>query len=62
MFDVIIVGSGPAGIYAGYLAKMHNLKFKLIDASSEVGGQILLFMDKPVYDMPGQKNVYEEEF
>lgn len=57
MFDLVIIGSGPAGIYAGYLAKMHNLKFKLIESSSEIGGQMLLFKDKPVYDMPGQNNV-----
>lgn len=61
MFDLIIVGSGPAGLYAGYLAKMHNLKFKLIEASKEVGGQMVLFKDKPVYDMPGQNNVDGKE-
>lgn len=57
MYDLIIVGSGPAGIYAGYLANIHNLKALIVESSTEVGGQMLLFKDKPVYDMPGQVNV-----
>lgn len=57
MYDLIVVGSGPSGLYSSYLAKMHNLKVKIIEASSEIGGQMLLFKDKPVYDMPGQSNV-----
>jgi len=57
MFDLIVIGSGASGIYATYLAHMHNLKTKIIEASSEIGGQMLLFKDKPVYDMPGFLNV-----
>lgn len=57
LYDVVIVGSGAAGLYSGFLAKMHNLNVKLIESSNEYGGQMLLFKDKPVYDMPGFTSV-----
>lgn len=57
MYDVLIIGAGPAGMYSSYIAKMHKLNVKLIESSNEYGGQMLLFKDKPVYDMPGFTNV-----
>ena len=57
MFDLIIIGAGPTGIYAGYLAKLHNLKALILEASSDNGGQMKLFLDKPVYDMPGHLDI-----
>lgn len=59
--DLIIIGSGPSGIYAGHLAKLHNLKFKILEASNEPGGQLNLFKDKPVYDFPAHTNINGKE-
>ena len=56
MYDIIIIGSGPAGIYSSYLGKIHNLKTKILESSYEIGGQMNLYKDKPVYDMPGFVN------
>ena len=36
---------------------MHKLNVVIIDASNTYGGQMLLYKDKPVYDMPGHLNV-----
>lgn len=57
MYDLIIIGSGPSGIYASYLAKLHNLKSLILEASSEHGGQMNLFKDKPIYDLPGFRDI-----
>jgi ferredoxin/flavodoxin---NADP+ reductase len=60
ILDLIIVGAGPAGIYAGHLAKEANLNYIVLEASSEVGGQVLLYKDKPIYDMPGHVDILGE--
>ena len=44
-------------MYAGYLANLHNLKVLILEASIDQGGQMKLFLDKPVYDMPGHLNI-----
>jgi thioredoxin reductase (NADPH) len=38
-------------MYAGYLASTQKLTFKILEATDEVGGQIKLYQDKPIYDM-----------
>ena len=57
MIDLLIIGSGPTGLYSAFLGYMHKLNVVIIDASNTYGGQMLLYKDKPVYDMPGHLNV-----
>ncbi len=37
---VLIVGAGVAGLYAGYLLKLHGIDFTILEASAIVGGRI----------------------
>lgn len=53
MFDTIIIGAGPAGLYAATLAGMHKLNTLVIESSFEYGGTLNLYKQKMVYDMPG---------
>ena len=53
MLDLLIVGGGPAGIYASHLASNSGLSYTLVEASFELGGKLRLYEDKPVYDYPG---------
>lgn len=53
MYDTIIIGAGPAGLYAATSAAMHKLNACLIESSFEVGGTLNLYKQKMVYDMPG---------
>ena len=39
-FDVVIVGSGPAGISAGLAAIEHGLKYKLLEQEDSLGGTV----------------------
>ncbi len=39
-FDVIIVGSGPAGISAGLSAIQHGLSYKLLEQEDSLGGTV----------------------
>ncbi len=42
VYDLIIVGAGPAGIAAGLTAKKHNLKFKILEQDS-LGGTVFSY-------------------
>ncbi len=48
---VLIVGAGAAGMYAGYLLKQKGVSFKIIEASSQIGGRMKTnhsFTDFPI--------------
>jgi ferredoxin/flavodoxin---NADP+ reductase len=53
MLDLLIIGGGPAGLYASHLASNSGLSFTLVEASFELGGKLRLYEDKPIYDYPG---------
>lgn len=58
MLDVVIIGAGPIGIYASYLASLHNLNGVLLEARDNIGGQLTnLYPDKDIVDVPGFKRV-----
>ena len=61
MTDIIIIGAGPAGIYAGFLAKSQHLSSLIIEASNEIGGKMTQYADKPIYDMPGHKGILSKD-
>lgn len=53
--DVLVVGGGPAGLYAAFYAGWRGLSVRLVEARRELGGQLTaLYPDKTVYDSPGR--------
>ena len=53
-YDLIIIGSGPTGLYATYYACLKGLNVLMIESSTEYGGApAKLYPDKPLYDIPG---------
>ena len=38
--DVLIVGAGPAGLYAAYYAGFRGLSVAIVDGLPEAGGQV----------------------
>lgn len=53
LYDVTIVGGGPAGMYTAFYSGMRDLKTKLIDANEELGGRILIYPEKMIWDVGG---------
>jgi len=54
LFDITIIGGGPAGLFAAYYAGLRHMKTKIIDSLDELGGQLMtLYPEKYVFDVPG---------
>jgi thioredoxin reductase (NADPH) len=58
IYDVLIVGGGPAGIFAASLAHIKGLKPLLIEANDYLGGQpLMIYSQKMIEDYPGYTKV-----
>ncbi|MBP2240377.1 thioredoxin reductase (NADPH) [Cytobacillus eiseniae] len=54
VFDVTIIGGGPAGLYAAFYSGLREMKVKVIEAQPYFGGKIQLYPDKVIWDVGGQ--------
>lgn len=57
--ELVIIGAGPAGLFAAFEAAMLNLEsVHLIESLDTVGGQCAnLYPDKYIFDMPGHLKI-----
>lgn len=53
MYDVTIVGGGPAGLFTAFYSGMRDLKTKIIECSDQLGGRVLIFPEKMIWDIGG---------
>src|SRR3990170_8393651 len=54
IYDLIIVGAGPAGLTAGIISAERHLNTLVLEAEKRPGGQLTsLYPDKNIYDYPG---------
>jgi ferredoxin/flavodoxin---NADP+ reductase len=54
IFDLAIIGAGPAGLFAAYYAGFREMKTVVLDALPEAGGQLaVLYPEKTIFDVPG---------
>jgi thioredoxin reductase (NADPH) len=62
IYDLIILGAGPAGLYAGFQAGLRQINAIILEALPLEGGQLTTFYpDKPIYDIPGLTSVRADE-
>ncbi len=60
--DMIIIGTGPVGLFAVFEAGLLGLKCHLIDNLDRPGGQCIeLYPEKPIYDIPSRPTVTGED-
>jgi len=53
-YDITIVGGGPTGCFALFYAGVREMKAKIVEAMSNLGGQVTaLYPEKYIYDVPG---------
>ncbi|MFD1326535.1 NAD(P)/FAD-dependent oxidoreductase [Mycoplana ramosa] len=60
--DVLIVGAGPAALFAIFQLGLYGLRCQVIDGLGRPGGQCaVLYPDKPIYDVPGFPEIDGQE-
>jgi len=56
--DLVIVGAGPAGLFAAYYGGFRGLRVAVVDALPQAGGQVMaLYPEKPIHDIAGHPAV-----
>ena len=56
--DIIVIGAGPAGLFAVFEAGLLKLKCHIIDSLPIPGGQCAeIYPKKPIYDIPSQPEI-----
>ncbi len=54
VFDLTIIGAGPAGLFSAYYAGLRGLRVKIVDSLDQPGGQLIaLYPEKFIYDVAG---------
>ncbi len=62
IYDITIIGGGPAGIFAAFYAGMRQAKTKIIESLPQLGGQLsLLYPEKLIYDVAGFPNIKAQQ-
>lgn len=52
IFDVIIIGGGPTGMFAAFYAGLRELKTKVIETLPVLGGQVeIMYPEKMIFDI-----------
>ncbi|SDI93277.1 NAD(P)/FAD-dependent oxidoreductase [Alteribacillus bidgolensis] len=62
VFDITIIGGGPAGLFTAFYAGMRQTSVKVIESLPQLGGQLTaLYPDKYIYDVAGFPKVKAQE-
>lgn len=54
LYDVTIIGGGPAGLYSSFYSGLRGMKTKLIEYQPQLGGKIHVYPEKMIWDVGGQ--------
>ena len=62
VYDITIIGGGPAGLFTAFYSGMRQAKVKLIESMPQLGGQLAaLYPEKYIYDVAGFPKVRAQE-
>ncbi|MBM7716396.1 NAD(P)/FAD-dependent oxidoreductase [Siminovitchia sp. FSL H7-0308] len=62
VFDITIIGGGPAGMFVSFYAGLRNMSVKIIESLPQLGGQLsALYPEKYIYDVAGFPKIKGQE-
>jgi ferredoxin/flavodoxin---NADP+ reductase len=61
LFDVTVIGGGPAGLYSTFYSGLREMKTKLIEYQPKLGGKIHFYPEKMIWDVGGLTPVTGEK-
>lgn len=62
IYDITIIGAGPAGLFTAFYGGMRSAKVKLIESLPHTGGQLTaLYPEKYIYDVAGFPKIRAQE-
>lgn len=62
IYDITIIGGGPAGMFTAFYAGLRQAKVKIIEALPQIGGQPgMLYAEKVIYDVPAMPAITGED-
>src|SRR3954470_3445338 len=62
MVDLVIIGGGPAGLFAAFYAGLRQMSINIIDSLDVLGGQLAtLYPEKYIYDVAGFPKVLAKD-
>ncbi|AJS57234.1 NAD(P)/FAD-dependent oxidoreductase [Paenibacillus sp. IHBB 10380] len=53
LFDVTIIGGGPAGLFAAFYSGLREMKTKIIEFQPILGGKVHVYPEKMIWDVGG---------
>ena len=60
VFDVTIIGGGPAGLYSAFYSGLREMKAKIIEFQPQLGGKLHVYPEKMIWDVGGQTPISGE--
>lgn len=53
LYDVTIIGGGPAGLFSAFYSGLREMKTKIIEFQPHLGGKVHVYLEKMVWDVGG---------
>lgn len=57
LFDVTVIGGGPAGLYSAFYSGLREMKTKIIEYQPHLGGKVHIYPEKMIWDVGGRTPV-----
>lgn len=63
IYDIIVIGGGPVGLFAGFYGGMRGQRTKVIEALEELGGALTaIYPEKYIYDIAGFPKILAKDY
>ncbi|WP_425435196.1 NAD(P)/FAD-dependent oxidoreductase [Oceanobacillus rekensis] len=53
IFDITVIGGGPAGLYSAFYSGLREMKTKIIEYQPMLGGKVHVYPEKMIWDIGG---------